>query len=162
MDRIALREKGRYVLRKYKYVLLILALGLVLMCLPDGQPVEEAPAPEMTVESLSLTEELEEILSQIQGAGKVKVMLSTATGEQTHYQTDEDQSSDTTRRDTVIVTGDDRSQQGLVRQVDPPTYLGAVVVCQGADRPQVQLAIVQAVANVTGLGADRISVLKMK
>lgn len=162
MDRIALLEKGRYVLRKYKYVLLILTLGLVLMCLPDGQPVEEAPVPEVTVESLSLTEELEEILSQIQGAGKVKVMLSTATGEQTHYQTDEDQSGDTTRKDTVIVTGDDRSQQGLVRQVDPPTYLGAVVVCQGADRPQVQLAIVQAVANVTGLGADRISVLKMK
>ena len=41
-----------------------------------------------------------------------------------------------------------------------PQYLGAVVVCDRADAPQVQLAVTQAVAQFTGLSTDRISVLK--
>jgi stage III sporulation protein AG len=36
------------------------------------------------------------------------------------------------------------------------------VICQGAADPAVRLAVVEAVADATGLGADRISVLKMK
>ena len=43
-----------------------------------------------------------------------------------------------------------------------PTYLGAVIVCQGGDSPTVKLAIVEAVSNATGLSADKITVLKMK
>jgi len=36
------------------------------------------------------------------------------------------------------------------------------VVCQGADRAGVRLAVVDAVKSVTGLSSDRITVLKMK
>ena len=50
----------------------------------------------------------------------------------------------------------------MVRQILSPEYLGAVVVCQGANDVQVRLAVVEAVSKVTGLGADKISVLKMK
>jgi stage III sporulation protein AG len=64
--------------------------------------------------------------------------------------------------DTVIITDSSRNESGLIRQVNPPVYLGAIVLCQGGDRPSVRLAIVDAVSKVTGLGADRISVLKMK
>ena len=49
-----------------------------------------------------------------------------------------------------------------MRQENPAQYLGVIVVCEGADSPAVRLAIVEAVSDVTGLGADRISVLKMK
>ena len=49
-----------------------------------------------------------------------------------------------------------------VQQVLPESYRGAIVVCQGADSPAVKLAIVEAVSRATGLGADSISVLKMK
>jgi hypothetical protein len=40
--------------------------------------------------------------------------------------------------------------------------MGAVIVCQGADKPVVRLAIVEAVADATGLSTDTITVLKMK
>jgi stage III sporulation protein AG len=40
--------------------------------------------------------------------------------------------------------------------------MGAIVVCQGGDQPTVRLAILDAVSKVTGLGADKISILKMK
>ena len=64
--------------------------------------------------------------------------------------------------DTVIITGSDRSQQGLICQQIPPQYLGAVIVCQGADKAAVRLALVEAVSDATGLSTDAITVLKMK
>ena len=112
-----------------------------------------------------ITEELTEILCQIEGAGRVKVMLTAATGETTVYQQDEDITSGengSIRRETVIITDSDRGQSGLVQQVNPPEYLGAIIVCEGADRAAVRLSIIEAVSKVTGLGTDRISVLKMK
>ena len=75
---------------------------------------------------------------------------------------DTDDNSSTIRRDVVLVTGADKTQTGLVRQVNPPQYLGGIVVCEGADNAGVRLAIVEAVKSVTGLGADNITVLKMK
>lgn len=151
--------------KKYRWAILILMLGLVLMTLPE----EEKALPEDAVAAVqqeSLQQELEVMLSRLEGAGKVCVLLTEATGPEHHYQTDLD-SQDTMeasdrRVETVIVTGSDRSQQGLVRRVDPPRYLGAVVLCQGADRPAVRLAVVDAVGTATGLTSDKISVLKMK
>lgn len=167
MDWIEVRGKVREVVKKYRYALLILALGLVLMWIPEGsETVQEVQEETVAQEPVDTASELEGILGQIDGVGKVKVMLAHATGEELFYQTDDDLSSSSDsvseRRDTVIITDGERTESGLIRQINPPTYLGAIVVCQGADRPSVCLAIVEAVSDVTGLGADRISVLKMK
>lgn len=39
---------------------------------------------------------------------------------------------------------------------------GAVIVCSGADDPGVRLNVTNAVAAYTGLGSDKITVMKMK
>ena len=39
---------------------------------------------------------------------------------------------------------------------------GAVIVCQGAEDPDVRLNVTNAVAAYTGLGSDKIRVIKMK
>lgn len=168
MDRFISKAQALEFLKKYRFVLLVLLAGLILMNLPESAPTEEthAAAPAPNAAAISLEQRLTEILSQIQGAGQVRVMLTEQTGERYFYQIDED-TTDTNdsaaiRRETVIVTNADRSQNGLLLQVDPPEYRGALIVCQGADRPSVRLAIVQAVSHVTGLGADKISVQKMK
>ena len=41
-------------------------------------------------------------------------------------------------------------------------YCGAVIVAEGGEDPTVALALTRAVSAVTGLGADRITVMKMK
>lgn len=155
-------------LKKYRYVVLVLVIGIVLMALPTGQrqnaqPQTGSPQTDCFTDP---TEELKGILSQIRGAGKVQVMLTLNGGERTVYQTDRDTDADgngtSVRVETVIVTGSNREQTGLTQQVLAPVYRGAIIVCQGADNAQVRLAIVEAVSDVTGLGADRISVLKMK
>ncbi len=152
---------------KYRYPILILLIGLVLFTLPGKK---ETPTQQrtqtVTTPTVDIDQNLTQILGQIQGVGKVRVMLTVAEGEKTLYQADEDttagETSSATQQDTVIITDANRTQQALVLQVLPPKYLGAVIVCQGADNPAVKWAIVEAVSKATGLGADRISVLKMK
>ena len=39
---------------------------------------------------------------------------------------------------------------------------GAVIVCRGAENPEVRLSVTNAVAAYTGLGSDKITVMKMK
>lgn len=157
-----------HLLGQYRYALLILVIGAGLMLLPgipesaaDPVDVPATPAIDLTPE-----QKLESILSAVRGAGKVQVLLSRAEGEKTTYQTDTDTSTDADssshRSHTVTVTDQNRNQTGLVVQIDPPVYLGAIIVCQGADDPAVRLAIVDAVSKYTGLGANQISVLKMK
>ena len=62
----------------------------------------------------------------------------------------------------MILSRGSSSQEAVVSQVVGPKFRGAVVVCGGGDDPAVRLAIVQAVCSVTGLGADQVTVLKMK
>lgn len=148
--------------KKYKYVLLILAIGLLLMVIPfrdsADETIEDAEIIFTQTSEKSMDVTLAEILSKIDGAGRVQVLLTIARGEETVYQTD----SGNTQISTVIVTDAQRAENGLIVRVNPPVYLGAIIVCQGADSPSVRLAVVEAVSAVTGLGADRISVLKMK
>ena len=167
MDWMNIAGRAKNLVGKYKYVLLILLLGILLMSLPEGN--KESMQPEISVPApvyASKAEELEAILSQISGVGKVRVMLTEAAGSETIYQTDEDRSetsdAQNIRVETVIVSGSERTETGLVRTVVPPVYLGAIIVCQGGDSPAVRLSVAEAVSNVTGIGTDRITVLKMK
>jgi stage III sporulation protein AG len=169
MDINALKAKVMEFLKKYRFVILILCIGILLMILPTGKAKEQAPQLSTSQPAIQFddpTNALTDILSQIQGAGKVRLMLTKGAGERTVYQTNEDRNigeqNQSVRVETVIVTDKDRAQHGLVQQVLAPEYRGAIVVCQGADDASVRLAIIEAVADATGLGTDRISVLKMK
>ena len=165
MDWVKQRDKVMHWLGKYRSLLLVILLGLGLMLIPSGNREDSSGSSTVStpVESgLTISQELEEILSQVQGAGKVQVMLTVAKGEETIYQTDGSTAENGNRHDTVVITDENRTQSGLVQQSNPPVYRGAIVVCQGADSPAVCLAIKEAVSKVTGLDASQISVLKMK
>ena len=124
------------------------------MVIPVGSE-ETDPVPTVTAED-TLESRLEAILCRIDGAGEVKVLLTEDRGGEVFYQTEGEDGK------TVLICGADRSESGLVRTTEAPVYRGAVVVCRGADSAAVRLAVVEAVANATGLGTDRITILKMK
>ena len=153
------------IFRQYKYVMLIAAIGIVFLLMPSGEKTDVQVITEPQENILTVEQQLAAVLSRMEGAGKVEVFLSQALGEEILYQTDENVSSTGSgydnRIDTVTVSGANREETGLIRQINPPTYQGAIIVCQGADNPTVCLMIVEAVSRVTGLGANRISVLKM-
>ena len=96
----------------------------------------------------------------------MQVVLSIAAGEETLFQTNDDitnnEENGSMNTNTVTVIDSGRNENGLIRQVIPEIYQGAVVVFTGSDDPKIKLEIVDAVSKVTGLGANKISVLKMK
>ncbi len=160
MKRLCLQWLG-----KYKYVVAVLILGLILMNLPpSGTSAPTQPMEEQAVKQ-DVSEELEQILSRIEGVGRVEVMLTESEGEQIHYQTDLDETDSTdtqSRREKTVLYSEGNKEAGLIKSVTPPVYLGAIIVCEGGGNPAVVLSVVNAVRNVTGISSDRISVMKMK
>lgn len=159
MDMESGKQQFLTLLKKYRYVALILGLGILIMLIPEKQPSAQTNLPEASAQP-SLQQELTEILSQISGVGKVEVLLTEASGRDTIYQTNTSQNA--VNQSTVILTNSSREEAGLVKQILPPVYRGAVIVCKGGDSPGVRLAVVEAVRSATGLSSDCITVLKMK
>lgn len=167
MELKAAGKKLLSLLKKYKFACLILVIGICLMMLPTGtkSSSKTTAVSNKDVINTSIEEQLTIVLREISGVGKVCVLITTGEGEETIYQTDSDRSGtaeNAGRSSTVVITDGNRGQTGLVRQINPPTYLGAIIVCQGADDPVVRLSVIDAVSKATGLKANNISVLKMK
>lgn len=168
MDISALSSKVMDFVKKYRYVILILLIGIVLMVFPvkTEKKVSEVQKPVVEASFSDPTTELVQLLKQIRGVGEVKLLLTLDAGAKTIYQTDQQSTSGNENTsvhiETVIITDSQRTEQGMIQQVIAPQFRGAVVVCQGADDAAVRLAVVDAVSDATGLGSDRISVLKMK
>lgn len=163
MDWLTQKRRLGEALKQYRYVALVILLGLILLWLPTESSTEIPVEEECTAETqIPLQEELTRLLSNVSGAGRVEVLLTQAKGEETLYQEDTRVSDAESQQDTILITDSDRTQTGLIRQINPPVYQGAVILCQGADSPQVKLAMVEAVKCATGLTADCITVLKMK
>jgi len=70
-----LKSKVNMVL-KYKYVILVIIVGVVLMLLPSKMKAEE-PVRIDTVQQNNDAESIRQILQQVKGAGRVEVYLKT-------------------------------------------------------------------------------------
>ena len=152
-------------LRKYKYALLVLLVGIGLMLFPFVEKKEVTQSDTKQIE-VSMEQKLETILSRVEGVGSVLVLLSLKEDFQYTYQADEhtvieDQQKET-ELETVLIVNENGAEYPVVKHTRYPVYEGAVVVCEGADSPSVRLHVVNAVSDLTGLGSDKISVIKMK
>ncbi|MBR2895874.1 MAG: stage III sporulation protein AG [Oscillospiraceae bacterium] len=166
----------RETLGRYKYVLLIAALGMVLLMWPTGEEGEGTSSISSFKISgdgqdvlYELESDMEKILSKIQGVGRVEVMLTLQSGKELIL------ASDTTLRyrgnpqnpddydrtsETVTVSGGGSGTDVVVTQERSPQYRGALIVCDGGDNDRVRLCVVEAVSALTGLGSDRIAVVR--
>ena len=160
MDMESGKQQFITVIKKYQYVLLVILIGVFLMLLPANTKENEMTTQVSAELPRDLEDELSDILSQISGVGKTEVLLTEQSGSDTIYQMDTGQSQN--NADTVVIRNQARDETGLVKQVLPPVYKGAVIVCQGADSANIRLSVVEAVKSVTGLSSASITVLKMK
>lgn len=163
-------EKGLTGLKKYRYVLLVALVGVVLLAWPSGESRgEAAPAAETEAdvfETAGMEEKLEKTLSQIRGAGKVTVALALEKSPRQILAQDGSaaEGEGQTRRETstVLVSNGSGGQEPALLQRVGPEYRGALVVSEGGDDPQVRLALSEAVSALTGLGTDKITICKGK
>ena len=159
-------------LAKYKYALLVAVLGALLLLWPAGEKKaaavtagEPAAVSGTGREALAETERaMEEILGKISGVGKVDVMLSLHSGGERVLAQDSSlrysgsaQSPDSYERSTQPVTD---GGGVVVTKETCPQYRGALVVCEGGGDDGVRLQVAKAVSALTGLGSDRIAVVK--
>lgn len=120
---------------------------------------------------------LTEILSQVEGAGQVKVMLTLKTSSEQMLQ------SDTSRQEKIVQETDaqggirDNAEQsensktvlaGRSGSAEPyvvgermPRVEGVVVACEGGDRPLIQAEISAAIQALFDLQPHKIKVCKM-
>ncbi|MBQ2739031.1 MAG: hypothetical protein IJF36_02260 [Oscillibacter sp.] len=150
--------------QRYKYAAAAAVMGAALLLLPTGgggETIRETPVRD-------LERELEEILSAVSGVGEVKVLLSVesdgekelARDTEVRYSGSTDAPEDYSRTSSAVILEGERGDESLVIRSSAPTYRGAVVVCSGGDRPEVRLAVTEAVTALTGLTSDRVAVAK--
>lgn len=142
-------------LLKNKYAIIILAAGLILLLIPSGKKQVSVAKTESDTALFSLTEQerrLESQLQKIEDAGRVSVLLSVDGGGWRQLAESGEE---------TLVLSEDSGEQVVDLHYVNPTYKGAVVVCDGAGSPQVRLSIAKAVSVFTGLGTDKISIIKM-
>ena len=154
---------------RYKYAALVVLIGAGLLLWPSGKGGTEAALRQQssTEETQDIQVQMEDILGTISGVGQVKVMLTVdSDGERQLAQDTEltysgsvESPEDYSRRSETVLT-DGEGDGTVVTRTLYPTYRGALVVCQGGDRADVRLAVTEAVASLTGLSTDRITVAK--
>ena len=164
-------EGVRKLWNRYKYVALVLVIGIGLLICPTGTEPKGEPVQMQTgmpASERDLEQDMEEILGVMSGVGQVKVLLTVETdGElqlaqdtELSYRGDSAAPEDYSRRSKIVLVDEEAGDMGIVTQTMKPTYRGALVVCQGGGQPEVKLAVTEAVAALTGLSADRITVAK--
>lgn len=165
-------------IKKNKFVMAVLLVGLVLILLPTGVPATPDDAVTSTAEQVmfSLAEQerrISEALSTIDGAGKVTVVLTLkctveqvlaqdeTVNDMTSEKADSSENNLEKTTTTVIISSGSSTDAPVTLKYIYPEYLGALIVCQGADDVTVKYQLVQAVAGLTGLGTDKIVITKM-
>ena len=158
----ARRWKGA--LRKYQYVLLVMAVGAVLLLLPSGgrdSPRQEAPEQTegASFDLEAFEKKLAQTLSQVEGAGETRVVLTLDGSSRQVLARNQDQEGDGGSSNTVVTVGKGSGQQEVVPlQTVAPQFRGALIVCPGGGDARTRLKLIEAVSALTGLGSDRISV----
>ena len=154
---------------KYKYILLICVVGLALLLWPQTDAQDTQVDEPIPTAQADLELRLQEILENMDGVGKARVLLTVAQEGQTEYAYDRNESqmvsqesSSQNRQQELVTLSDGGGQVPVPLRHYGPVYRGAVVVCEGGDRAAVKLAVTEVIQSLTGLSADRIVISKMK
>ena len=104
---------------------------------------------------------MERALSQVEGAGEVRVVLTLDSDGRQILAQDQERDREGGGSSTTVTVGRGSGQQEVVPlQTLAPEFRGALVVCQGGDRADVKLAVTEAVSALTGLSSDCVTVAK--
>lgn len=144
-----------------RIICIILIIGVVLMLISGGGSKKDKVSDKTTVYDEEAR--LEEILSDIDGAGEVSVMI-------TYYSTSEKDIAYETKTNSVGL--DSRSEESedrkavmtdgspMVLKEVYPRVKGVIVTADGADSAAVRQAISEAVTAVTDVASHRVAIYK--
>lgn len=103
-------------------------------------------------------QKLEELLSQMQGTGKTRVMITLESGEESVYAMNTRTDGTNTQKEHVLLHS---GSAALVESVWMPQVQGVAVICEGAGDASVDRKITEIVSVLLGVSSNRISIAKM-
>lgn len=125
-----------------------------------------------------MEEKLEDILSNVKGVGRVKVMITYSKTSQIIPMYDEDSSTsiteekdsgggtrivnETTSKKDIIYKETDGVKTPITQSVINPAIEGAIIAAEGVGDANIKTNIIQAVEAVTGIATYKIQVLELK
>ena len=164
-------------------VIILILLVIVIILINSFDETEEkndAIPVAITVEkekTESLEEKLENILSLIEGAGKVKVMISYQETEEKvplydvseNITTTEEKDKEGGTRKTETKNSDQKivfeengnNKQIFVKQIIRPKVIGVIVIAEGANNIKVKENLINAVSAIIDVPAHHIQIFKM-
>lgn len=152
--------------RTGKWLVWVGILGLVLIGLTEIVPSGKTDRSEaVTVTENQVEEALEQrittLLSQVDGVGKCRVMVTLESGVRSMYATDTSVTASGTS-EQVLTVDTDAGPVGLLLTHVQPTVKGVAVVCDGADDPAVCQRVVDLVSTAFHISERRVCVVQQK
>ena len=161
-----------------KKLLLIIAIGFAGICalllseiIPASQkePETTEKCTEQTDYAAQTEAKLTDLLSSIEGAGRVKVMVTLESSGEQIYLRDSSLSESSGENSGIssdevnkyIIIDNGSGEGGIVAKVISPKIRGVAVVCDGADSAVVRRAVTETVTALLNLSSARVSVTKM-
>ncbi|MFY9198648.1 MAG: hypothetical protein WBK75_02160 [Acutalibacteraceae bacterium] len=126
----------------------------------------------------SVQNDLQKIISSIDGAGKTTVMVTLDSGSKSVYAIDEKTSNndDSLEKENeykkssqnskntehiIIKDSSNKDEKGLIVEVIQPQIRGVAIVCEGADSAVVRQNITDTVTAVLNISSTRVCITKM-
>ena len=159
-------------IEKYKYMAVFVVLGIFLITFPTGDKKDDEvnAQKEYTLDVKEFERKIADTLSECDGVGRVEVVLSIDSGSEYIYANESRKSSrsdektnesDSDIKPSIMSEGSGKESPVLIKEIYPE-FRGAVVVCDGAASAKIRVEVSSAVAALTGLSSDKISIIKMK
>ena len=138
--------------------------GMLLIMLPgdsEEKNVVSNEGAELTAEE-NYEEKLQKLLSEIEGTGKVRVMITYESGDEDVFAFNKDESYEKEdgrySNDYVIIDGE-KGETGLKLKTVYPKIKGVAVVCSGASDPVIKEQIVSLISALFDISTKNISVV---
>ena len=162
---------------KNKWLLVLLAgLLLLVIAMPVSDKKNQETKEELTKSDTGGKEkyedyaetaasELEKVIFRMEGAGKVKVMMTVSSSSEKVGEKDEETAEhekQRTKNETTVYEETTGGQTPYVKKELVPTVEGVVVLCEGGDQPVVVQEITEAVEALFSVESHKIKVVKMK
>lgn len=168
---------------KNQIIVMIGLIGLVLICASSffkkDAKKEDALPQKQTMEKRQekIQENLENIISSIEGAGKAKVLVTFENSAETVYATEERKNKEasedksegevTRKKETddcekkyiTIKDGEGTEHALAVTEIEPKVK-GVVAICSGGDNPIIKNRIIEAITTALHITSKRVCVTK--
>lgn len=122
-------QRAKATLERFRLPLLILTLGGILLLLPSGgtgKAAQDAQSPaQQTQPADDMRQALSQLLSSMEGVGRVELLLTTTGSDETFYQTDVRRSGETSEETTVFSANQSAQKTPVVTKTKKASYAGA-------------------------------------